>query len=322
MRFADIKGNDAVKKALVGMVDSGKVPHAIMFNEEDGGGAFPICVAFLQYLFYGDEENSKISKFIHPDIHFVYPIQAHDKDISVTHISAFRELASANPYFKEQDLTDKIGAGGKQTGINVNEANYICDKLAFNSLEGSYKAVVMYLPEKMNTTAANKLLKSLEEPSEKTIFLLITHYPERVLKTIDSRCLHMRVFPEGLPEAAQGEGVEQFKELFLSLMQALTERDLLAALEVGESIAALPSRDVMKAFCAYGAGQLRDLFLCQQGVESIAGAGMMAPFASKCRKSFPRVALGVFDKASMLVDRNVSPKIVFTDMVDRMFISI
>lgn len=322
MTFADIIGNEALKKALVGMVDSGRVPHAIMLNEEDGGGAFPICMAFLQYLFYGEEENSKISKFIHPDIHFVYPIQARDKDTSVVHIAAFRELATNNPYFREQDLTDIIGAEGKQTGINVNEANYICDKLSFNSLEGGYKAVVMYLPEKMNASAANKLLKSLEEPSEKTVFILITHYPEKVLKTIDSRCLHMRVLPEGLPEIVGSDGAEEFKELFISLMESLTSRNLLASLEIGESLAGLQSRDKMKAFCGYAALQMRNLFLSQQGVVNKKSTGIMEPFVLKCRKSFPRNVLSVLDKAAGLVERNVNPKIVFTDLVNRMYTSI
>lgn len=322
MTFEEIRGNEAVKTALVGMVDSGRVPHAIMFNEDDGGGAFPICLAFLQYLYYGKGQNSKMAKLIHPDVHFVFPIQAHDNDTSITHIADFRELALDNPYFKENDLSDRIGAEGKQTGINVNEANFICDKLAFNSLEGGYISIVIYLPEKMNVTAANKLLKSLEEPAKNTVFLLITHSPEKVLQTIDSRCIHIRVAPEGLPEVSEKAGAAEFGDLFIPLMDAVTRRDLLSALDVGEKLAALPSRDKMKAFCAYAAENMRIMFLSQQGLGSMHRGSDVIQYAAKCKKTFPRNALGILTRASMLIERNVNPKILFTDMVNRIFTSI
>lgn len=319
MTFDEIKGNSAVVAALKGMVDSGKVPHSIMLHEDDAGGAFPICQAFLQYLFYGDEPSSKISKLIHPDIHYIFPIQARDKDTSVVHISDFRALATENPFFREQELYDRIGSEGKQTGINVNEANFICEKLAFNSLEGGYKAVVIYLPEKMNIAAANKLLKSLEEPEGKVVFVLITHAPERVLRTIDSRCLHIRVFPEGLPGLPEDDNVAEFREIFISLMDALVSKDLLAGLVIGEGLASHGSREKMKAFCSYGADYVRQIFLVQQGMEGLAGNSVPDVYAKRCRKSFPRRALEIFGRAELLIERNVNPKILFADMVNRLY---
>lgn len=322
MTFNEIKGNGTVVAALKGMVDTGKVPHAVMLHEEDAGGAFPICQAFLQYLFYGDETNAKISKMIHPDVHYIFPIQTHDKDTSVVHISEFRALATENPFFREQELYDRIGAEGKQTVINVNEANFICEKLAFNSLEGGYKAVVMFLPEKMNIAAANKLLKSLEEPEGKVVFILITHSPEKVLRTIDSRCLHIRVFPEGLPDLPEDSSVAEFREIFISLMDALVSRDLKSGLEIGEGLATLSSRERMKAFCSYASEAVRGIFLIQQGLGRIAGDSTASAYAGRCKKSFPRKALDIFGRAELLIERNVNPKILFTDMVDRLYLNV
>jgi len=325
MRFDDIKGNESLIKSLSWMVDSGKVPHAIMLHENNGGGAFPLCMAFLQYLFYREDENPKISKLIHPDIHFVFPVIS--GKLSKDYLIPFREMAVNNPYFLESSLYDICGFQGKLVSISVAEANYILNELAFNSLEGGYKAVIIYLPEKMNTAAANKLLKSLEEPSAKTVFLLITHTPEKVLPTIASRCQTVRVYsPDGTRSFSSDEEME-YRNLLISLMDSLISKDLFAALEVGEKIAAIPSRDKARAFCTYAGSFLRKLFLVQQGMEGLAGipesdAGMFSRYASVCRKTFPRSAVTLLGRAQYLIERNVNQKILFCDLVDRLFCEI
>lgn len=323
MNFNDIKGNEPVKKALAGMVDSGKVPHAIMFHENDGGGAFPLCMAFLQYLFYGEVENSKISKLIHPDVHFVFPVIA--GKLSNAFIDSFRKLALSRPRFFESELNEACGFEGKLTGIAVAEANALISELAFNSLEGGYKAVVMYLPEKMNAAAANKLLKLLEEPSGKTIFLLITHYPEKVMQTVSSRCQTIRIRPDNVQNGDFcKENREQYRELFLSLMDSLLARDLYRGIEVGEQLAALSSRDKAKDFCRYSSECFRRIFLLQKGLDSIAGVAdgegdYYRRFAEGLKNSFPCNALNIMDRAQMLIDRNINQKILFCDLVNRLF---
>ena len=323
MKLSDIKGNDAVRKALAGMVDSGKVPHSILFHENDGGGAFPLCMSFLQYLFYGDSENSKIAKLIHPDIHFVFPVIA--GKLSVNYIDNFRELALSRPSFFESDLNGACGFEGKLTGIAVPEANALLSELAFNSLEGGYKAVVIYLPEKLNAAAANKLLKSLEEPSGKTIFLMITHYPERVMQTISSRCQTIRVRPDNAQREFGEENEEECRELFISLMESLMARDVYKGLEVGEQLASLSSRDKAKAFCRYSSGCFRKIFLLQTGLDSIAGIpdeerDYYMRLAGSFKRTFPRSALGIMDRAQLLIDRNINQKILFCDLVNRLFV--
>lgn len=322
MRFADTGSRPEVLKTLAGMVDSGRIPHAIMFSEPDGGSAFATALAFLQYLYCASRSGgdscgecpqcNRIGKLIHPDVHFIYPVTA--PKTSLSQIGEFRSLVQQNPHFKEAELYEALGMESKSAIIAVAEAKEVLSSLSLSALEGGYRSVVIYLPEKMNQETANRLLKSIEEPEPWTQFLLITHSPEKVLQTIASRCLHI---PLG---GAVPAPEFQSPELLDSLMEALLAHDLFAALGVGEEIAALPSRENAKAFCKFAADAMRNMFLLQQGIKLPASSsGKAEQWAPKARKTFPRAALACFDRASRLIERNVNMKIVFTDLVDKLF---
>lgn len=314
MTFDGIIGNDDVKRALSGMIASGKVPHAILFHEEDGGGAMPLALAFLEMLF---DEHSRIPKLIHPDVHFVFPGKS--DEISLSFMDKFRPLVLENPCFTEQQLSEALGLDGKNTIIAVKEAKHILESLSLSALEGGYRAVVIYLPEKMNQEASNRLLKMIEEPPFQTQFLLITHAPEKVLVTISSRCQRIRVCPP------QNSSRADFADaaLFGELMDALLAKDLPSALDAGDRIAALPSRESAKLFCRGASEMLRQLFLAQQGVSALAdGSDKVSAWAGRCRKTFPRQAHEAFGRAITLIDRNVNIKIVATDLVDRLYMTI
>lgn len=336
MRFADLKGNDALKRVLPEMVDSGRVPHAIMFSEDDGGGAFALSIAFLQYLYCQNRRDgdscgecpscNRISKFIHLDVHPVFPASASRP--SFNFLPEFRALATSDPYFREADLNAALKVDGKNTSITVADSRHLLEALSMTALEGGYRSVLIYLPEKMNAEAANKLLKLIEEPPARTQFLLITHNPEKVLPTIASRCQHIRVHSDGRRSqtADSGDAV-----LFFELMDALVSKNLLSCLETGEKIAALPSRESVKAFCRYAAENIRHIFLRQQGLgrllsEAEADGGCdtdvqarLDRYAASLAGTFPRKALAVLDKMLSLVDRNVNLKLAATDMVDRLY---
>ena len=338
-RFSDIQGNDAVVAALRQMVDGGRIPHAILLHENDGGGAFPIALAFLGYLYCHDRTEgnacgacpacNKLSKLIHPDVHFVFPVAGSDKPVSDNYIAAFRNLALQQPYFYENDLYAALSLDGKQVQISVNEARSLLDKLSLSAVEGGYRSVVMYLPEKMNQSAANSLLKMVEEPPENTLFLLITHEPEKVLSTIRSRCLLMRVLPlpRALDRAVHPSGTEDetlFLDLFADLMDALLSRDLLSALETGEALAGLENREKQKSFCKFAVETVRKIFLQQQGLPELAGPSegegdFVARMAGRLRPTFARGAMHHFDRAMLLLGRNVNQKILFTDLVNRLY---
>lgn len=334
MRFADIKGNDTAIAALRSMVASSRVPHALLLYENPSSGGLALACAWVQYLncehpVDGDSCGEcpscrQMAKLVHPDVQFIFPVNTGTvikgtNAVSEMGIDAFRQLFQSNPYFTEQDLYDALGIDSKSGAISVAEAKGIISKLSLTSLTGGYKAVVMFLPERMNPQAANKLLKILEEPPAKTVFVLVTQSPEDVMGTIFSRCQGMRVLPFDRSQLVVGKASEDVAAVWDQLLSALSSRNLLAALEAGDAVAALASREKQKAFCAYASEQIRKAFLCSHGLQDIAYSdGPVPSFSTKfCFK-----AVQALDNASMLIGRNVAAKIVFTDLVNRLYVNL
>ena len=320
-----VYGNTEVVAALHQMVASGHVPHALLLHEDDGGGAFPLCINFLEDLYGG---SPRVQKLIHPDIHFVFPVAGSDKPVSLQFMGKFRELALENPYFFENELYTAIGIEGKQGNISVNEARSILDRLSLSAVEGGYRTVLVYLPEKMNAQAANALLKMVEEPPAKTLFLLITHAPEKVLITISSRCLHMRVQPlspeaEREVHARENASNQALTDLFHDLLEAIVSRDRLKALETGEAVAELKVREQQKTFCRLASEDLRRLFFLQK-MPALARVpegeeDFYKRMAGALKPTFPRRGMAALDRALLLVERNVNQKILFTDLVNQLY---
>jgi len=351
MRFADIIGNGTVVKALTSMADSGRIAHAMLLYENEGSGALALALAYVQYLNCeapsgGDSCGEcpscrQMSKLIHPDVHFVFPVNkgpkaSDDKPTSESYLKYWRELALADPYFREADLQKAIGIESKTGLIAVAEAKSIISKLSLSSVSDGYKAVIFYLPEKMNQETANRLLKMVEEPPEKTIFLFITHAPEKVLQTIFSRCQSIRVMPLTKEEAARVEALrpetdreeyDLYMDLFSDLMNALVSRDLTGVLECAETMSALESREKQKAFCTFAAGCIRKIFMIQQKLPGLACVDaseeeFYGSMAGRTAKTFCSRTITNIEKAVAMIDRNVNSKIVFCDLVNRMFLSI
>lgn len=318
-----VYGNTEVVAALHQMVVSGHVPHAILLHEDDGGGAFPLALNFLEELYGG---SPRVQKLIHPDIHFVFPVAGADKPVSLQFLAPFRELLLENPYFFENELYTAIGIEGKQGNISVNEARSLLERLSLSAVEGGWRTVLLYLPEKMNAQAANALLKMVEEPPAQTLFLLITHAPEKVLVTIASRCLHIRVQPlsqeaDAQVHAREAAGSVALRDLFHDLLDALVAGDLLKALETGEAVADLKVREQQKLFCRLASEDLRRIFFLQKKLPQLAGipAGEEPFFqrmAGALKPTFPRKGMEALDRALLLVERNVNQKILFTDLVN------
>ena len=351
MRFADIIGNESVTKALASMADSGRVAHAMLLYENEGCGALALAMAYLQYLNCANPSDGdscgecpscrQMAKFIHPDVHFVFPVNkgpktSDDKPTSESYLKYWRELAVADPYFTEADLQKAIGIESKNGLIAVAEAKNIITKLSLASVTDGYKAVVFYLPEKMNQETANRLLKMVEEPPVKTLFLFITHAPEKVLQTIFSRCQSIRVLPLTKEESARVQALKPesdkeeysvFMDLFADLMNAIVSRNLMSALECGEAMAALESREKQKAFCIFASECLRKIFLIQQNLPQIADVPQeeqefYQKMATGCGKKFCSRSIPNIEKVVAMIDRNVNAKMLFCDLVNRMFISL
>ncbi len=351
MKFADIIGNADVARALVSMADSGRVAHAMLMYENEGCGALALALAYVQYLNCSNPHDGdscgecpscrQMAKLIHPDVHFVFPVNkgpktTDDKPTSESYLKYWRELAVADPYFTEADLQKAIGIESKNGLIAVAEARNIINRLSLSAVADGYKAVIFYLPEKMNQETANRLLKMVEEPPVQTLFIFITHAPEKVLQTIFSRCQSIRVMPLTKEEAARVRALKPdddreeynlFMELFSDLMNSIISRNLVGALECGEALAALESREKQKAFCTFAGNCIRKIFMLQQNMPQIAEIEpqeeeFFASVAGRCGNRFCSKAMADIEKVTAMIDRNVNSKILFCDLVNRMFISI
>ena len=351
MRFADVIGNAQVVQALSSMADSGRVAHAMLMYENEGCGALALALAYVQYLNCSNPSGGdscgecpscrQMSKLIHPDVHFVFPVNkgpksSDDKPVSESYIKYWRELATADPYFSEADLQRAIGIESKNGLIAVAEAKSIISKLSLTAVSDGYKAVIFYLPEKMNQETANRLLKMVEEPPVKTLFIFITHAPEKVLQTIFSRCQSIRVLPlskeeqkrvDELRPEKDMEEYNAFMDLFADLMRALSGRDLSAALECGDTVASLDSREKQKAFCTFAADCIRKIFMIRQNMPQLAGIreeerDFYEEISGRFSVNFCTRSITNIEKVVSMIDRNVNSKILFCDLVNRLFLSI
>jgi DNA polymerase-3 subunit delta' len=202
MQFSEILGQEHIKNHLTRSADLGRIPHAQLFVGPEGSGTLPMAIAYGQYILCNNQngENSganescnlKFQKIAHPDLHFVYPTVSTDdvktKPKSIDFITEWRQFVIQNPYGGLFDWYSVLGVQNKQGLIRVEDATEILKTLSLKSYEGGYKILIIWMADKMNNEASNKLLKLLEEPPEKTIFFLISENEEDIIQTIRSRC--------------------------------------------------------------------------------------------------------------------------------------
>ncbi|WP_130734847.1 DNA polymerase III subunit delta' [Flavobacterium sp. J27] len=202
MLFKDVLGQDHIKNHLTRSVSLGRIPHAQLFVGPEGSGTLAMAIAYSQYILcsnVGNENNTgnsscnlKFENFAHPDLHFVFPVATNDivksHPVSANFLQEWRAFIKENPYGSLFDWYKTIGIQNKQGQIGVDEASEINKALALKSYEGGYKIMIIWMADKMNLAASNKLLKLLEEPPNKTVFILITESLDDILQTILSRC--------------------------------------------------------------------------------------------------------------------------------------
>ena len=216
MLFRDIIGQDETKRQLRLAVREGRVPHAQLFTGISGIGQLQLALAYAHYLncpHRTDEDSCgtcptcmQYQHLQHPDLHFVFPLPGAG-DACDNYLEPWREILLNRRYFDLDDWYQAIGAENKQGLIPQSEAQEIIRKLSLKAYGEGYKVVVIWQPEKMNTVAANKLLKLLEEPPAETVFLLVSDTPEQLLSTILSRVQTIRV--PRLDEATIAAGLEK-----------------------------------------------------------------------------------------------------------------
>lgn len=205
MFFRDIVGHSELKRRLIEMVDSGRIPHAQLYTGAEGVGKLALALAVAQYICCEHREGGEscgrcpscvqFAKLSHPDLHFVFPMATRDGvKVCSDMVDMFRSAVLKNPYISLEEWMNEA-SDGKTVQIYAAEGEEIIRKLTFKPYQGQYKVMIVWIPEKMHEACANKVLKILEEPSPDTVFMLVSDRVDNVLGTIYSRCQRIAVSP-------------------------------------------------------------------------------------------------------------------------------
>jgi DNA polymerase-3 subunit delta' len=228
MFFKEVIGQSATKERLIQSVKGERISHAQLFAGPEGSGKLALAIAYAQYVACtnrGETDScgecpscKKYRKLIHPDLHFVFPVIKTPKfkePVSDNFLEDWRRMIAQNPYFNIDQWFDQIGVENAQGLIYAHQSEEIIRKLNLKSYESEYKVMIIWLPEKMHVACANKLLKMIEEPPVKTLFILITENEEDIISTIRSRCQMITIPPieagpmsQALAALPETEGVD------------------------------------------------------------------------------------------------------------------
>ena len=368
MQFKDIIGQDELKDHLRRSVDTGRVSHAQLFTGQSGAGTLPLALAYIQYLCChhrhdgdscGECPNCRqISALAHPDLHLVFPVNKQGKKSgevmrSDEFVKLFRDLFEAKGgYFSPQEWYDRLNLGKTLKGmIATSEADDMIRKLSFKSFEADYKVMLIWLPETMKEEAANKILKILEEPWERTLFVLVSEQPDLLLPTIISRTQEVsvpRIAPEVLMDYARKQGVDDEQkartlarlaggdlltlnhllagedestrkenfDLFCGLMRLSYNDRHLELIGWAEEVAQL-SREQQRSFLRDSLRLLRESLMLHAGLHKV--GYLWGEELAFCSRFAPFVGsqnieplMGEIETAMLQISQNGNPTIVFT----------
>ncbi len=370
MFFREIIGQkEAIGRLLQGVRED-RIPHAMLICGPEGTGKLPLALAYARYLCCTGHRDGdacgtcpscvKFNKLVHPDLHFVFPIVKSakgKKEVCDDYLADWRKMVLNNPYFNLNHWLAEMGTENGQAIIYAKESEEIVRKLSLKSSEGGYKITILWLPEKLHTVCANKLLKLLEEPPEKTVFLLISENPEMILTTILSRTQRFNVKKiskeeiaaqlrekygieetqaESIAHLANGNFIqaletihlnkesELFFELFINLMRLSYQRKIREMKLWSEQVAAL-GRERQKNFLLYCQRMIRENFiynfrqrdLSYMTPEEANFASRFAPFVNE------RNVQGIIHElteAQQHIEQNVNAKMVFFDFSLKMIV--
>ena len=364
MQFAQIVGLDEVKQTLVSGVKNNHVAHAQLFFSKEGGANLALALAYATFLNCENRTHEstdscgrcascyKFGKLIHPDLHFVFPtattkeISKREEAVSTAFLREWRTFLTENPYANLKQWATALGAEGKQCIIPVHEGRNIIRSLSLKAFEAEYKILVIWLPELMNINAANAILKILEEPPAKTIFLLVSNSIENMLVTILSRTqlLNIRDFTnqeietylvqhqnlpaeraanlallaEGNLNAAllmQGQDHNLSYEAFRDWMRLCFKPDLVGLLKEAEQFATL-DKENQKSLLQYGLILLRQALIVKFAGEQLVKLppetlAFAKNFGSVLSANNIRQLYEQLNQTLQHLERNASAKIVF-----------
>ena len=366
MRFKDIIGHETLKRHLAESIDKGRISHAQLFSGAVGVGTLPLAIAYAQYLNCTSRHDGdscgecpsciKMKQLAHPDLHFVFPVNKQGKKsgevvLSQHFMPLWREIMdNTGGYFTREQWEERLNLGKTLQGIiSAKEADEIIRRLSFKSFESEYKIVIIWQAETMNDEAANKILKILEEPWEKTLFLLITERADRLLRTITSRTQEVSVPKidtaslqsiasgvaddvqrQNMARLASGNLIEMRRlaggeedavrkesfDLFCRLMRLSYNDKHLELIEWADDVASL-SREQQRSLLHHSARLLRESYMLHAGLGRI--SYLWGEEAAFCNKFAPYIGnqnvefiLGEIESALRQINQNGNARIVFT----------
>lgn len=365
MSFNDVIGQGEIKDFLRKMVKEERVPHALLLSGGEGRGKFALAFAFARYLLCQNPTGTdacgicngcKMSEELaHPDLHFIYPVirrkGKRGDPVSTDYMTEWRKMVKDSRYFNIDNWLEAMGAENQQAMIYTAESDTLLGKLMLQSAMGGYKVVILWLPEKLHPTCANKMLKLLEEPPRQTVFLLVSQEPENILPTIYSRTQRIEIPPvkeKDIEEAlisrynivpqdaaliaqqANGnvltalenihlnEDRELFFDLFTSLMRLSYARNI-GELKTWSLNLADMGRERQKNFLTYALRLLRENFIYNLRQPELNYMNQKeAQFATRFARFINErnviELMNEFEAAWQDIARNVNPKMVFFDL--------
>ena len=363
MLYAEVVGHEALGAKLRESVRSGRVAHAQLFEGQEGSGALALARAHAQYLTCeqpteadscGECTSCKAhAKMQHPDLHWCFPFfkaDGQEKATSEPHQGTWREAMLEGPYLGVEDWLDRLGADRKQLFISVDEALEVNRKLGLKAFHGGWKVWICWLPETMRVDTANKFLKLMEEPTDRTVMLFVTQHSDRLLATIRSRVQRIQVPNLSLEEATQGlvqrwgvdadmaaslahvsdgnlaQALRMAKagqdqpdlERFSAWMRSCWARDGRAMVEGSESFASL-GREGQKRFLHFALHLVRQSIVGHYGAKELvrltpAESAFLTKFSKFIHHDNVMALREALEEAHSDVAGNVNGKLVFVDL--------
>ncbi|MGX5688604.1 DNA polymerase III subunit [Arcticibacter tournemirensis] len=359
MQFRDIIGQHDIKRQLIQTVQENRISHARLFLGPEGAGCLPLALAYAQYISCENRTATdscgecascrKYSRLIHPDLHFSYPFFArHKDDTALSFIEEWRDAFLSNPYLGLDEWRNQLDAENKQANINIAECHQIIKKLSLKPFESEYKVLIMWLPEYLDK-AGNTLLKIIEEPPQKTLFLLVAQSQDQILNTILSRTQLIKVprlkdqdvneflvakfhiqeeqaarityLSEGNVQTAINLSKEESNNnfgLFTDWLRMCFTNRGIQVIEFAETASRM-GRENQKNFLRYGTKLLREVMMLLSGAEDLVHLPQNEKaFAENFKRSADlaktEALVSELEKAHYHIERNANPKILFLDV--------
>ena len=365
MYWNEVIGQQEAKERLQQLVEENRLPHALMLCGPQGAGKAALAMAFGCWLLDNGTPSARamLEKMEHPDLHFTYPtiklpsMSTEHKPVSDDFAREWHELIMQGPYFTMDQWMQAMGGENQQAIITAGESDDLVRKLSLKSSQGGYKVSIIWLPERMNTECANKLLKLIEEPPQQTVFIMVCEEPDKLLETIRSRVQRIDVkkiddeslrqaliqrrgisqeaahriarlangnWLKALDELQVGSENEQFLDMYISLMRLAYQRKIKDLRKWSEVMAAF-GREKQKRWLSYFLKMARENFMYNFGREEL---NYMTQKEEDFARNFARFInegniLSISDLANRAIrdiGQNANAKIVFFDFALQMIV--